>query len=267
MNKRRIILGYLFGFIGAVLLSILVLLLLFKLTIGSKSYLINVLEKDNYYEKIDNEIKEEMGLHILSSGFTDKIIANIYTKEDVEHDIKLFISNSYIGKVTTIDTSEILNKVNSNIDNFFKENNLLTVNKGELKEFTDGLVKIYSDEITLYGFTNSIIPKIPRLIKIIDIGIIVIGISLIVTSIILLIIKYMYFSATIMASGFIILFIRMFIFEKVDVDELLVITENFSNELRNVLVSLNDLSLIIGLSLITIGILLAIVKSCVNNKK
>ena len=267
MNKKRIILGYLFGFFSALLLSIFVLLLLFKLTIGSKDYLISVLERDNYYETINDEIKEEMNLYLLSSGFTDKIIENIYTKDEVVNDIKMFINNSYDGKLTTIDTSEILNRVNGNIDSFFRENNLLTVNKGEITEFTDGLVKIYSDEITLYGFVDSIIPKIPKIIKIIDIGIIVIGISLIVTSIILGIIKYSYFSATIIASGFIILFIRLFIFEKVDVSELLIITEKFSFELRNILTSLENLSLIVGLTLIIMGFMLTIVKSCVNRKK
>lgn len=267
MNRRRIILGYIFGFLGALLLAILILLLLARFTFGSKSYILNVLERDHYYEKIHDEIKEEMNLHLLSSGFTDEIIKDIYTKEEVVSDIQEFIDNTYNGKLTTIDTSLILERLNANIDTFFKQNNLLTVNKTELSEFVDGLVNIYPDEITLYGFTDSVIPKIPKINKIINLGIIVISISLILLGFILVKIKYRYFSANIIASGFIILFIRLFIFEKIDVSELLIITEEFSVELRNVLVTIQSLSLILGILLIVMGIILTIVKSCVNSQK
>lgn len=267
MNKRRIILGYILGFVCTLLLSLLVLLLLFRITVSSKKYILSVLERDNYYEKINDEIKEEMNLYLLSSGFTNEIISDIYTKEDVVSDIQMFIDNTYNGKLTTIDTSGILSKVNENIDEFFKKNNLLTVNKTELNEFTRDLVKIYNDEITLYEFTNSMIPKIPKINKIINLGIIISVASLIILSFILIKIKYRYFSANIIASGFIILFIRLFIFEKIDVNELLIITEEFSLELRNVLVTLQSLSLILGIVLILVGIILTIVNSCVNFEK
>ena len=267
MNKRRIILGYIFGFIGSLLLSVLVLLVLFKFTIGNKDYLTNVLEKDNYYEKVSDEIKEEMNLYLLSSGFTDEIVRDIYTDLQVERDIKLFINNAYLGKLTIIDNSEILSKININIDDFFKKNNLLTVNKIELKDYIDGLIQVYNDEITLYGFTDSIISVLPKINKLIDIGIIVIGISLIVTCIVFVIIKYQYLSATIISSGFIILFVRLFVFEKIDINELLIITEKFSYELRNILLSLQNMSLIIGLVLVIIGFVFAIVNSCVKCKK
>ena len=267
MNKRRIILGYIFGFIGTIFLSLLVFLLLFKFTISSKTYILKVLERDNYYEKINNEIMEEMDIHLLSSGFTNEIIKDIHTKEDVINDINLFFNNAYEGKITNIDTSKILNKVNDNIDEFFKKNNLLTVNKSELNEFTNSLVNIYSDEVTLYGFVNSIIPKIPKINKVINLGIIVSIIILIITGLILIKIKYRYFSSNIIASGLIILFIRLFIFEKVDIDELLVISEDFSYELRNILTTLQNLSLILGLVLICFGMVLTIVKSYVNFRK
>ena len=267
MHKKRIIIGYILGFVASVLLSLLVILLVYKFTIGNKEYIINLLEKDNYFEKINDEINEEMGLYILSSGFTDEIYKNTYAKEDVTKDIKLFIDNAYDGKITTIDKSDILTKINANIDEFFKNNNLLTVNKTELVGFINGLGNVYSDEITLYQFTDNIISKIPKIDRIVNIMIIIISISLIILCFIFYKIRYCYSSATIIASGLILLFIRLFIFENIDIEDLLVITEKFSFELRHILSILQNISLILGVCLIIIGLIIGIVKSCVKYKK
>ena len=40
-------------------------------------------KKNNYYQKIDEEIKEEFSLYILSSGFTDEIYEDIYEYDNL----------------------------------------------------------------------------------------------------------------------------------------------------------------------------------------
>ena len=90
MNRKRILLGYLFGFMMTITLSVFILLLITKFTVFRKEYVLNVLEKDEYYLKLNDEIKEEMSLHLLSSGFADEILENIFSYDNVVNDTKAF---------------------------------------------------------------------------------------------------------------------------------------------------------------------------------
>ena len=268
MSKKNILLGYLFGFITSITLILLVLLLICKFTISNKNYLLNILEKNNYYEKINDEIKEEMELHLLSTGFTNEILENVYTKEEVISDIKIFIDNMYDGKVTILDKSNIRFNLNINIDNFFKKTKLSVMNKTELNNFVDDLTNAYKDEIRLYGFIDDALVKFNKINNIINIGTIITLILFIILSFVLIkIVKIKYYGSIIASGGLIILFIRLFIIEKVDVEELLIITENFSIILRNILINLEKITLISSIILIILGIVIAFINSFEKMKK
>ena len=269
MNKFKIILGYLVGFVSTILLVILVLLLLTKLTVLSKSYTVNTLKDNDYYDRIYKEIGEEMEIHLLSTGFTNEILDNIYTKEEVIEDINLFIDNSYQGKTTSLDKSEVRFKLKINIDNYVKKTSLTVMNKTELDKFVNDIVDIYKNEICLYGYTDSVITKIPKINKLVNIGIIISAITLCILVFILFkFIKARFISSIIAASGLIILFIRLFIFEKIDSDNILIITEDFSKILRIVMNSVKSNLLLIPIGLITIGLLILIIEvMCKPQKK
>ena len=79
------------------------------------------------------------------------------------------------------------------------------------------IVNAYDDEVKLYHFIDILIPYVPKIINYINIVIIACSIALFVLLILLIIVKYRYYSATIMASGLIILFVRLVIIEKIDV--------------------------------------------------
>ena len=268
MNRIKIVLSYVIGFISATLLVGLILLLIAKFTILNKNYVNRTLEKYDYYEKVNKEINEEMELQLLSSGFTNEILENVYTKDEIFEDINLFIDNAYQGKLIKFDKSNVRQNIEVNIDNYFKKTKLTVINKQDLSNFVSDLVLIYENEIGLYHLADSIVIKISKIEKIVNISIIVVCILLVSCILIfLLYIKTKIFNSILISSGLIILFIRLFVFEKIDVDYLLIITENFSEILRNLLNNFIDISLIISLILIIIGIFTLIYESMCKPKK
>ena len=268
MSKKNILLGYIFGFITSLSLVILVLLLICKFTISNKNYLIKILDENNYYEEINKEIKEEMELHLLSTGFTDDILKDVYTKEEVHDDILLFFNNVYAGNKTILDKSNVRYNIKINIDDFFKKTKLTVMNKDELNKFVDDLTNSYKDEIRLYGYADNAISKFKKANKLVDIGIIS---ALILLSILVFIlvkfIKIKYYGSIIISSGLIILFIRLFVFERVDVDELLIITENISVIIRIILNNLQNIMLVSAIGMIIFGIIIEICNSVCQMEK
>ena len=265
MSKCKLLLGYIFGFITSLVLATLVLLLIFKFTIANKNYVLNMLKENNYYSDINDEIQEEMRFYLSSTGFTDEIINDVYDYDNLVNDINTFIDNVYLGKETKLDNKDIYSKIEKNIESFFQKSNLSSINKDGINNLITDLVNAYDDEVELYHFIDTLIPHIPKVINYINIGVIACSIALVILLIVLIIVKYRYYSATIMSSGLILLFVRLVIIEKIDVKNLLIITEKFSVELRILLTKLQDILWIIAGIMIFLGLIISVIK-CVKWK-
>ena len=233
--KTKIIVNYLIGFIISVLISITALSLIAKLTVFNKDYIINLLEKENYFEKIYNEILEEMESDIMPSGFTNDIIKDTFTKDEVKEDIKTFINNVYQGNKTTLDKELLKDKIKC------------------LYSYADGLINTF---YKIYHIIN----------KVVIVLLIVLFVLIFLAK---LLFKYNYLSSSILASGLIILFIRIFIYERIDADYLLVITENFSNILTLIINTIGNYLLSIGIGLVIFGVISTcqvFLKKCQNKR-
>ena len=266
MNKSKLLLGYIFGFIASLVLVILILLLILKFTIADKNHVLKMLKENNYYSDINDEIQEEMRFYLSSTGFTDEIINDVYDYDKLVSDINTFIDNIYLGKETKLDNKDIHSNIEKNIESYFQKSNLSSINKDGINDLITDLVNAYDDEVELYHFIDSLIPHVPKVINYINIGVIVCSMSLVVLLVVLIIVKYRYYSATIMASGLILLFVRLVIIEKIDVKNILIITEKFSNELRILLTKLQDILWVIAVIMIFLGLTISIVK-CVKRKE
>ena len=255
--KIKIILNYFIGFIISLLIILTTISLISKYTVFNKNYIINLLDKENYYDKVYNEIQEEMENDIMPSGFTNDIFKDTFTKEDVKKDINMFIDNTYNGKKTIIDTTVLKEKINKNINDFLTKSNLKITDKTGVNNFLNDLVKVYQNEICLYSYTDSLINTFYKLSNIINKIIVILVIVLFIIVILSkLILKFNYLSSSIISSGLIILFIRLFIFEKIDADYLLIITENFSNILAKIINNIGMYLYYVGIGLIILGVII-----------
>ena len=260
MQKVKIILGYLNGFIITILLSILSLLLIVKYTLYDENYIKNTLNKNNYYTNVYNDTYEDMKDYMVSSGLPDTILEDIFTLDEITKDINEFINNIYNGKITDLNTDFIKERLEKNIDEYLTQNNIAVTNESDLESFNDEITNIYKNQVCLYKTLNSFINIINKIGNKLDKIIIILALILIIfTTVTFIFIKINYFGSLFISSGLILLFIRLLIFEKIDIQNILVISENFSIILKNILNNYGDLLLKISIFEIIIGFIISLI--------
>lgn len=261
MNRVKLILSYLFGFITSVLLSLLVILLLCKYSILNENYIKNVLGKNNYYSEVYEGTLEEMKTYMISSGLEEDILDEIITESEIEKEVNKYIDSIYDNTEYKVDSESVRNKLTTNIDKYLNDNNLDVENRKELNMFINDMIKIYEDEIKFYNigkFGKEYI-NIAN-IYIDNIIYIIFSVSLVLI-IILILLKNKFISSSLLSSGLILLFIRFVIYEKIDIKNILIVSEYFSKSLKTVLYELGHNILISSILLISIGLIIALIES------
>lgn len=150
-------------------------------TIFNKEYIIKKLDETNFYSETYKLVESNFENYIGQSGLEEDVIKNICTEDKVRKDINIILSNIYNGTKEEIDTSEIANKLNSNID----EQNVRTAKNSEaINEFVEHICQSYKDSIisTKYDATinNQYEKIIQKLGKVETIIIVVLIISIII---------------------------------------------------------------------------------------
>ena len=162
----------------------------------------------------------------------------------------------------------ILEKLDNNINKKIKANNIEVVNKNDITSFEKDIVDIYINEITLYGMANGIIEKINIINNYINKIMIILGILTIIMFVLLFVIKkYKYLGSIIIANGLIIIFLYIAIYENIDSENLLIITENFSIILVNIIKNIGSLLLKMSIVSIVVGFVTSLTLSCKGKKK
>lgn len=150
-------------------------------TIFNKEYIIKKLDETNFYSETYKLVESNFENYIGQSGLEEDVIKNICTEDKVRKDINIILSNIYNGTKEEINTSEVANKLNSNID----EQNVRTAKNSEaINEFVEHICQSYKDTIisTKYDATinNQYEKIIQKLVKIETIIIVVLIISIII---------------------------------------------------------------------------------------
>ena len=267
MNRFKIIFGYILGIITSILLSLLAILIIFKFTVFKKEYVYSVLDKTNYYNEVYENALIEMKDYMTSSGLEEEILNDLFTIDEVKDDVNKYFDYYYKGKVYNKDLSLMKEKLSNNIDTYLKNNNIDVTNRNELNSFINDITDIYNKEIMLYNVPNKIINPFIKISNLINKLIVILSIIIIIFSLILIVFKTKYISSVIMSSGLIIFFIRFLILEKIDIKNIILITEYASKVIIKVLLNILELLLRCSIYMILIGLVICLIESIVNNKK
>ena len=267
MKKGKIIINYFLELLLSLMFVFLGLLLILKFTIYNHNYINKLLKDNDYVDLVYEEIKIEMNNYIMSTGFNDDVLNDLFTKEEVEKDINLFINNVLNGQKTKLKKDNIKEKLDNNINSFLKKSNLKLLNEKEINSFENDIVDVYINEITLYKMADGYISKY-------NIGNKYLKVALVVNIILILLIclclrknKNNHYGSCFITAGLIILFIRLAVYERIDMKNILIITENFSRLIRDLLVYNNKMLLYSSIIFLVLGIWFVYVKSYVIKKK
>lgn len=113
-------------------------------TILDKNYVMQKLEETNFYADTYELVGSNFENYIYQSGLDEEVLNNICTEEKVKQDINIMLSNMYNGTNQEIDTTEIANNLNANIDKSGIKNKQ---NESAIQQFVSHICDEYTNTL------------------------------------------------------------------------------------------------------------------------
>ena len=237
-------------------------------TILNKDYIFGKLDEANYYNNVYEQIKDSLAGYIGPSGLDEEVLENIYTREQVKEDINLIINNIYENKDDKINTEDIKEKLQNNIEASVGSGLLTKENKKSIEDFIDKIADEYVQNIShdpYFEKLGIIMNKAKDIVGKVD-GIIIFVPIILAVVILLLNIKQIssairFIAISILTSGVIGIVIKVFLETKINISNILIINDSFSEVIKNVISSiLNSIN-----TISIIGIIVSIVVIILTN--
>lgn len=241
-------------------------------TIFNKEYVLEQMEKNNFYSETYKLVESGFENYIGQSGLDEEVIKNICTEDKIKNDINIILSNIYEGTNEKIDTSEISNNLNSNID---KENVRTSSNSKAIDEFVEHICQSYKDTIISTSYENTINEKYSKITqKITKVqNILIIAIIISIIGVIALnvkdILKLLFWTeSAVLSSAVMQLAITTVIKSKVNIDGIKIFNGAFSNIVVTIIKDiLSKINIIAGKFIIVYFILVVIYAIIILSQK
>lgn len=242
-----------------------------------KDYILATFKDIDIYSQVVMEIQDSFENYIYQSGMEKEVIENICTKEKVERDIKTAIYALYAQRTVEIDTTEIEEKLDQEINNFIgRENRKISKEEEKnIKNFKNAIVNAYKNGIGYYQITteenqSSLIKVITFLEKAKSIS----KTATICLVIILLAINIKtffnginYISISLLSSGIVLLLINWLINSKFQIDNFMIAINSLTNAFTTIIKACLNSIVSVGMWTVlfgVIGILLVSIKKYKN---
>ena len=254
------IVTYVLGFILVITLLISIALTILNQTILKKEFVVNLLEKNEYYSKIYADIYDTFINNTVQTGLDESILDGIITEEQVKNDVNSFVNYLYgIGEIS-IDTEGVKTRLEENINKEIEKNGKkLVQNEQEaINRYVSKIVEIYEDGITYaksYAKTiSNIVQKVQKASNIAQIA----GyVATFVIALILITINKLkvvkYISVCIMSSGILLIIPKIIEASAMEIHNILILNKAFSEVLINVIETIISSFMITGIIIFVIG--------------
>ena len=266
-RKTKKIICYILGFIFTILLVLLVILGILKSTALSEYSVKKTLDKSNYYALISDKIKDNMKDYMMSSGLDEEILNDLFTEEDVRSDVNKYLDKLYQDSKVEFDGTKLKEKLINNINESLKKNNLQVSDQKAIDSFVEEMVKIYQKETNLYNlidnFTDSI-QKVNNLLGIVAIIMLVICIIIFITIVLM---KVRCFGSITLGVGILLFYVRFAIYEKVDFENILILSKEFSDILTMILIKIANYLNAFAIGFLVLGLVITLVETYITRKK
>ena len=172
--KNKLLIYYLSELFLSIFLLLLFLITTLKVSVFNKNYFLRQLEKNNYYEKLSENIDSDMKNYILQSGLDESVFENIYTEEMLKEDVRNSVKSFYSGNSIDINTDNIKIKLTENIDAYIKENHLTVSKQEDLDSFVTQILNVYKEKVTLSQILNKVSKPFVKIERMLNITLIVV---------------------------------------------------------------------------------------------
>lgn len=231
------------SFVLSLIVIIYMILNILNNNILNKKYILSKLEETEFYLQISREVESGFENYIYQSGLPEDTIKDLFSKDMIKADVKSIVDYVYDGTEITSSYETLRENLNTRVQNYINSQGIALSQQGQenVTKFEDLIVNEYKDNInvsdTLYNAAHSSIQKLTILSeKVGDYPLIIIAI--IIISIILLNIDNLlsainYIAISFLTVGILIKLAVKLIFEKVDIDNLVILTTSITNLVIN----------------------------------
>ena len=272
MKEFKVIARFIMAFILAVSLICFILIYTLSNTILNEKYILDSLEKVDYYNKTYESIESNFEKYIQQSGLDEEVIKNLVSKEQVEEDTKRIIISIFDELHEDVSTQKLEETLKNNINKSINNRSLSTEEKKAIDEFTQQICSEYKTTIVNSNYEsqiNTTYKKVMNLInKLKKILIITIGVCIIVLIILNLRRPYKILTNTaisFIASGFVLTIINIYVNSKIKVQYISILNDTMSSIARAIAQDVLGNILKYGIVLIIAGLIASIVINFVHN--
>lgn len=245
-------------------------------TILEQDYLISKLDETDYYSRVYEYVESNFKNYIYQSGFDEEILEDIVTKEKIKQDTKIIVKNIYEGTDIKLNTDEIKENLNKNIEQYMITNKLHVKNKSSLESFVNMICEEYEDTLIHTKYENQINNVYQKIIKYRNLADKAILIVIVICTIMLIVLNikqiYMFLlpvGQSLFVCGTFFTITKFYVEKNIDIPNITLLNEAFSNVIEKVLFDLLGRIMNYGIIFIIIGLLLIIIsnvfKSIKNN--
>lgn len=254
--RLKIIVYYFFEFILSILMFTMAFLLTIKFTVGSEGFIKKVLVENSYYDDLYDEVKEELSGYAIQSGFSEDVLENSISKELIEGNINSILDSIFDNKDIVIDTEELELNLAVNIESYLIENNLKITDHESLTKFSEQIIDAYREKIGMADGFNTIKSVYNKAVPYLNMAIII-NIVAIFSCVILIriFINKNTFAIPLLTSGIISFIAINFVNSNIDISNILIFGELFSNIVKELIYSLLNGLMIVAIIMIIIGLL------------
>lgn len=274
MKAIKTIIQYILTIILTLMILAYLIITIFSNTILKKQYLINQIEKENYYSKTYEQVKSNFEKYIEQSGFEVEILENIVTEEKVKKDTQIIINNLYEGTNQEVDTQEIKDKINANILQSLENKKINKTQKNAIDTFIAHICNEYTETISHFNVENQINQIYEKVIQYINIAkkIIIIFIILDILILVMINLKKIHkivslIGTSLSATGILLIITNIFINAKIKIQTITILNNSISEILRNILTEIFNTMAKNGAYLLTLGIILIVLSNLIHNIK
>lgn len=232
-------------------------------TLLEQTYITQKLEETNFYAETYELVKSNFENYIYQSGLDEEVLENICTEQKVKKDIDTIISNIYAGTEQKIDTTEIANNLNENIDKLGIKN---SKNEKSIEQFVTHICNEYTDTLIHTKYESKINSGYVKLNEIANKLYNIILIVLVVDIILIIVLNIKKVSKNIQELGVAILATGIFeliayniIVSKVNISGIKIFNDTFSKTIVEIIQDILSKIVSLGVGSVVIAVILIVI--------
>lgn len=275
MGRVKSIIRYIIAIIIAISIIGIVVINIASTTILSKDYVLNQLDKANYYTTIHDLAISTFENYIYQSGLDETVLENILSEDKVKEDTEKIISAFYGENVDDLNIQEVKDQMKENIyktvESIYNRKPTATEEKS-IESLIDKLANEYSKIVLQYDIEEQVSNMYTKAIKYVDLGKIALFVVAIAGFAVLLILSlkdiYKAFTTSgvaVAVAGTFLLVTMLIVNMRVNIQTITILNDGITTLIRNIVSGIMSTINTNGIILLVIGLVLMLIANLLHN--